>query len=418
MNDYINLFEQTIEEAYVGKSNILLEIEDQIGVMRNAIKIGQNMNSNPEVQKLNRLFEKQFGMDLFSLEIIPKDEIDAYTYSLSKSFDFGIKKNISKYVVGTQESGYKFKANNGICIIVAVSYGILKSNKFSNEEITAMFLHEIGHNFADCLNDAIHMVNRKLIKNYYNYLIWKGSCIFGRKYRKEVEDRMNKNKYTKAEKEKTTKFSSNSWIKKLIYVKYNFVSFAKETLYILTNKKAANMQIDQEVRDKQNDKMSKSLGRMEETFADKFAAVYGYAIPLTKGLFKLDPSVIESPAYKFVDKFNKDANDAIEKALINFYLFDMHPAEIQRANAMMNTLKNELDKEDIDPNVKKVLKGQISELDKYLKEMTTASKNDSEREAIRKAFYKTVSKEAPDGLCKELEQCIEDSLEAGLNKST
>ena len=418
MNNYINLFEQTIEEAYVGKSDTLLEIEDQIGVMRNAIKIGQNMNSNPEVQKLNRLFEKQFGMDIFSLDILPKDEIDAYTYPLTKSFDFGIKKNVSKYVVGTQESGYKFKANNGICIIVAISYGMIKGNHFSNEELTGIILHEIGHNFADCLNDALHVVNRKIVKNYYNYLIWKGSFIFGRKARKEIEDKMTKTRYDKAEKEKNARFSSNSWIKKLIYKKYNFVDFAKETLRILGSKKVAKIQIPQENRDKQNDKMSKSLGRMEETFADKFAAVYGYAVPLTKGLFKFDPSVVQSSAYKFVDKFNKGANDAVEQALTNYYLFDVHPADIQRANAMMNTLKTELDKEDIDPNIKKVLKGQISELDKYLKEMTTASKNDSEREVIRKAFYKTVSKEAPDGLCKELEQCIEDSLEAGLNKST
>ena len=61
-----------VNEAYIEKTPILLEIEKQIGKIR-AIYDSRykDINNSPEVVELNRLFEKQFGMDIFALHLIP-----------------------------------------------------------------------------------------------------------------------------------------------------------------------------------------------------------------------------------------------------------------------------------------------------------------------------------------------------------
>ena len=69
METLYNLFEQSIDEAYVGKTDTLKEIENQFAVIKSTIKAGQDINAKPEVQKLNRLVEKQFGMEIFSLRV-------------------------------------------------------------------------------------------------------------------------------------------------------------------------------------------------------------------------------------------------------------------------------------------------------------------------------------------------------------
>ena len=51
-----------INEAYVGKTETLLEIEDAVNKIRSNCKKFTDMNKSKEVQRLNRLFEKQFGM--------------------------------------------------------------------------------------------------------------------------------------------------------------------------------------------------------------------------------------------------------------------------------------------------------------------------------------------------------------------
>ena len=91
---------------------------------------------------------------------------------------------------------------------------ILKEN-VTPEELTGCLLHEIGHNFADCLDNTIRLANRKIIKDYYNYLIWKASVIFGRKYKKELEKNTSKYQTKEAEKQsKENKF--RGWIKGVI----------------------------------------------------------------------------------------------------------------------------------------------------------------------------------------------------------
>lgn len=418
MEKVYNLFEQTIDEAYVGKTDTLKEIENQFALVKDACKTSQDNNAKPEVQKLNRLIEKQFGMDIFSLRIDPKGTINAYTNVIASRFDIGLESDMRKLVVGSPDSGYRFKPNNNLCIVTTFYLGLLKVENITGEELTAILLHEIGHNFADCLDNQIRLANKKMIKSYYQWLIMKASIIFGRRYKKELEK--NTNEYERKNTEKINKGSKiKSWLKGLAALKYNFNSFCNTILtklvYVAFKPKELS-KAEVEKAEKQTG-IKKDPGRKNEVFADKFAAVYGYGMELTKGLYKMETN--NDKASKFIAKvFSDKINENFEMLCQDYFLYDVHPHLIQRANAVCHTLRAELEKEDLDPRVKDVLSKQLGELEGFIKQLTTAIKNEPERQAVRKAFYKAVNELSPDAVTKELEEEIEKELDEGLKKNS
>ena len=346
MEDYINLFEQSIDEAYIGKTDKLLEIEKQFDLIKNNIKNGQDINSRPEVQKLNRLVEEQFGMEIFSLRIESINEINAFTKVIGTKFDIALESKMKDLIIGSQESGYKFKANNHICMVTEFNLGLIKSPNVTSEGLTAILLHEIGHNFADCLDETIKIYNKKITKAYYNYLVWKASVIFGRKYKKQLK--VNTNAYESKQSQKQQKSSRiRGWIKGLISLKYNFKLFCGEILNRLIYAGFKPENISDKEKKKLEDKNNKNVDRRNEVFADKFAAVYGYGIALPKALYGMESSMSQTKAARFIDKvFGNTINDHFEELLQNYYLYDPHPHTIQRTNSCIRTLKDELEKED------------------------------------------------------------------------
>lgn len=407
----INL--QILDEAYVGKTPILIEAENQIGIIRNSIKRGQDINAKPEVQKFNRLMEKQFGMEIFALNIDQANEINGSTQVIGMNFDIALEQNVSKLVQGSQESGYRFKPNNGLCIIVNCFYGVFTSKEITNEEIMAMFLHEIGHNFADCIYEKIRIYNKKIVKDYYEYLIL--NCT-RRKAKKFIEENSNENAKKEA-KRSSKKNRLRGIIKLLAAKKYDFSAFCSGVFNRLFCKDVQSL-TNQGVNTKTMHKeMSTNLDRANELFADKFAGVYGYGPAQVSGLNKMDAH--KSSSEKFLDKFcnGKEINDSFTELIQQYYLYDVHPHNIQRANSILKSLKADLAKEDMDPKLKEVLKKQVEEIEKAIENMTTYYKNEDERTKIRKAFYKMVNEKTPDGITDELEDEIQDAFDDALKKN-
>ena len=64
-------FESVLLEAYFGKSENLAQIEQLIGEFRSKYSYFQDYKQTNEIYQINRLFEKQFGMDIFSLHVVP-----------------------------------------------------------------------------------------------------------------------------------------------------------------------------------------------------------------------------------------------------------------------------------------------------------------------------------------------------------
>ncbi len=116
-----------LSEAYIGKTDTLLEMENAIGKIRErALRKFTDINKSPEVLHFNRLMEKQFGMDCYALYIDQSDTINAYTEAVGARLDIALKDNISDWVEGDRQGGYRWKSGNQLCIMACIYLGMLK----------------------------------------------------------------------------------------------------------------------------------------------------------------------------------------------------------------------------------------------------------------------------------------------------
>lgn len=149
--------EEILQELYVGKIKELKEIESLIGKARSRYMgetyTGGMIIFSKEFEKINRLFEDLFGFKNFSLLIDGTSIINAYTRPIAYAIDIAPQFRLQKNLM-VSNTGFKYKKEAGYCCIVYITTGMLLNKAFSNAEIVAMILHEIGHNFQSVLNDT------------------------------------------------------------------------------------------------------------------------------------------------------------------------------------------------------------------------------------------------------------------------
>lgn len=141
-----------ITEVYFGKNKNLLEIEKCIGEIRKdmtRITIG-NTYKNDNLIRINRLIEEEFGFKNVAVMIDTNHYYNAYTFPVSNALDTG--KEWDKFII-KNNNGYKWKKEAEYSTIIVLFTGMLGDKRFTDGEITAILLHEIGHSFSNAMND-------------------------------------------------------------------------------------------------------------------------------------------------------------------------------------------------------------------------------------------------------------------------
>ena len=413
-----------LTEAYIGKTKTLLEIEEQIGVVRErALKKFTDINKSPEVLKLNRMFEKQFGMECFALYIAQEHQYNAGTMPIQRRFDIAFEKNISKYVEGDAINGFRFKEGNGFCVNVYLFYGVLEDEIFTNAEILAIILHEIGHNFADAVYDDIKYANinvmyTELILIIYmtiiNFIIFiatagaysdMNSIIYMNTLNNEYQKRKGKSKH---------KSILRGLFTGLFGIRNDLCSFISEIIVrIIYSKTYENYKLIVN-KDKQREYIKKNIGRQNEVIADKFAGIYGYGPEQVSALMKLESH--KSDAELFMEKipFLDKINNKYKILTLDINDYDVHPHDIQRAHEEIKLLKREINKADCDPKMKKVMQDQIDEIEDIINQSIKVRKNCTNYEKQKAAYYKLINNKYPDAITDELEEAIEKALDNAL----
>ena len=424
-----------VNEAYIGKTPILLEIEKQIGKIRAIYNTRyKDINNSPEVVELNRLFERQFGMDIFALHLIPQDVVNGYTTVFADTFDVAAEYDLADMVVADYTNGYRFREGNDFCILVTLYKGLFMAEELSDAEVVAVILHEIGHNFADCIYEDIRVANQNMMKAYREFLraslIIK--CVFAACTVVGIPlipliiagQKAQENKYMnkkRNEKEQKIQSKSPSWIKGIIQGIKSKVrdvdSFWTEVL-IRRHKAGMYKSYFRRLKGSGKDKVARgSLDRQNEVIADKFAGIYGYGPEQASCLYKMHN--MQSNASKFVDSISeaaRKANLAFEDVVKEGHLYDCHPHYIQRALEELKLLKRELEKDSLDPRAKKALLNNIAQLDAIIKEAIDANKSKDEHEKLQALYAAYVYDEMPDAVDQENEDKIEQALDAVLEK--
>ena len=433
-NSSINLNEAIdfINEAYIGKTDTLQQIEEQIGVIRGNLNRFQEFDRLPEVQKLNRLFEKQFGMGIFALHMIPENTINAFTQVIACNFDVYRRKDFNSYLIADRKDGYRFKSDNDFCVVAYVYYGLLNNPDVTDGEIVAIILHEIGHNFADFVDNHIKLANQYWMDTYIankimNIIIHVCTLhVFSaamdvvdlatsgyylnnkRKSRTEKRNQKERKRYVYSAIKGTTSAVKGFFsVCMNVLIKSNILFMGYVGLIMLFRKP---------FEDSLKDMTKRSDDRRNEIIADKFAAIYGYGPELGSALTKMtNYKMKDEEVIGKIPIFGKKINDYWEKLFVNINEFDCHPHEIQRINECIKTLEDELNRKDLDPKLKAVMLKQIREMKADIEATKqNINKNPDSVKAIYDAY---VANELPDATVKSIEDEINQELNDALNES-
>lgn len=420
---------QFVNEAYVGKTETLLQMEEQIGKIRMNLSRYDDFDSNPETQKLNRLFEKQFGMDVYALHMDPHKQINAFTRVLATNFDIAKNLKFSDWIVADRKDGYRFKPNNGFCINATIYYGLIAQPDLTDAEVLAILLHELGHNFADFLDNKIQIANRKMMIGYQQYLLQ--YCILisvfslgilalpafiaYKSQMKRFNNRENRNKEIKNQNNYNKFKGKMAGIAASISDKIDNISIAINRLNPLNYMYAKfAIYFRNLFKDEYTKAARESLDRRNEIIADKFAAVYGYGTELGSGLDKMGN--VKMGFEDILEKLPGGAkmNKLWNELFVDITEFDCHPHHIQRINECIKTLEDELKQQDMDPKMKNVIKQQIEDMKKLTKQI--ADKVKSNPEDAQAAYDAYVYNELPDATNEKIEKEIIDEYNKALEK--
>lgn len=423
----INLNEalEFVNEAYIGKTDTLQQIEDQINIIRGNLNRFQEFDRLPEVQKLNRLFEKQFGMNIFALHMVPDNIINAYTQVIACNFDVYKRKDLNSYLLADRKDGYRFKPGNDFCVVAYVYWGLLSNPDFTDGEILSIILHEIGHNFADFVDNNIRFANQCEMDIYVAVTIINiiinaislnplGVISNIKDLTKSVIDMNNARKSRIENKNKRApKRVISPTAKGTLSVVGGFFQVCANVL-LKTNVLFIGFVGLQKLfrapfEDSLKDQTKRSSDRRNEIIADKFAAIYGYGPELGSALKKFD--LVKSKDEEIIGKipiFGKKINDTWDKLYLDINEFDCHPHQIQRINECIKTLEDELNQKDMDPKLKAAIIKQIKEMKANIEDSKrTVNKNPMN---IKAAYDAYVANELPDATTKSIEDEINKEL--------
>lgn len=425
-----------VNEAYVGKSPTLLELEKAIGDLRKIIT-PTTCNNVPEILKINRLVEKQFGMKLYGLFMDSSSFANAYTYNIGSFYDYAINEPY-KFVTGSPSTGYRFTKDNKFTIVSYFSYGLLSDKSFTDAEMVAILLHEIGHNFADCIYNDLYIYNAKLIDEYKKSLVLaiKFSVFLSivtlgitlpltiklisqySDLKNETKKQTRKVKRARRRSERVKRFFES------IFAKRDDKTSTRNNVQNRRNPYAPQYynSIYDEYDDAYKDAVRKSADRKSEVFADKFAGVYGYATELMTALSKMDLAS-NNPFWKAAkkeargNKYYEDLNDSVSEALFKFGDLDCHPEVVQRVNSEITLLKKEYEKAEIDPAIKKEILGQINDLEKIIKTLTEQQDKMHNVDKAQALYNRKIKDNLPDAVDEEIEDAIDKALDKALEKN-
>lgn len=394
---------EALQEVYFGRE-ALAPMQKQITVIRDKLGLKQvttTTNLDPEILKFNRMIEKFFGFYSFALYIQPNHIPNAYAIPVDTYFTDDQKKKIRNSLT-TGASGFRYDPSMcKVSLIIAINQGLLENTEFTDEEIMATILHEIGHGFFEAVTDpdGSFTVAKKLV----NALSFALGC---------AKTNIKKGKTVTLDLIDKELSNIQGWLGNM---KINIARLA------LSVKNKIPM------KESMADNMTKNrLGYTNEKFADTFAAMFGYAIEVhtvDEKIFKYIydnikgvqtyPRIIET-----IKSYKLYLNDLVAYA---FNIQDVHPEELARVKTSIDYIKKELSKEALDPKIKMQLVEQLNQLNKLVEDYKNFPKDKDSMRILRLYHIKLYEKFGGDRREKDTDndalfQTIDDRYNAMMNR--
>lgn len=372
---------KVLNEIYFGKQPELLEMEKQIGKIRRKFeykKLFRNYNSCQETQDFNRMVENFFGFKTFSLLIDPNMiGYNAYTIPVSYRIDGKLSKN----AVIASKKGFKYRPEDKFCTVVCIYSGLMMDDRFTDAEILAVILHEIGHNFQTALTDNGGMMDI-VYKTLYvlqlpliiiqSFLMGPqgfrqlalGSNALGNKIYEAYNKACKEDKFFASAVQTVQNITGaiglglNSISHIVAYVQMIFNPIGTMIYSLIENIKGLIRRFNI------INILFLSHRYKHEKIADNFAAMYGYGAELTTALGKMEttsPNAIDDAIHNS-PIFGKLYDLVVLPSIIFISLFDEHPEYPARLKNQLNMLEYDLEKTDLDPKLRKQLQSDVKKI--------------------------------------------------------
>lgn len=141
-----------INEAYIGKDKIFLEMERCIHKVRNSgyssAFDSADVESDANWIRLKELLEEKFGFYSVNLIVEPLNVPQAMTIPVSCSLD-AIPFLYTR--LSANKKDIKYDKSFRFCTVILITTELLFDKNYTDGEILAILLHEVGHNFNEAV---------------------------------------------------------------------------------------------------------------------------------------------------------------------------------------------------------------------------------------------------------------------------
>ena len=337
-----------------------------------------------------------------------EDIYNAYAYPMNVG---SIKEvsAMSKNKVIETNTGYKFENKSGVQLIICLGFQLLKDISLSDEAVTAVLFHEIGHGFQQytgltvrksqiysiygefmgSLKNLVYTICNfnisaaigMVISIVYNLFTGFGFLKSRKSYKDDLKKSSDKtidnikisqdNNDAKRAKGMHIKFFAGviSLIQEAIATIFTYIPIPGVSSFIITVVSDPLILVDLIFRGDYYQRL-----KTNEKFADSFATKYGLGQDLSKFMQVLYNNDFDNatkiPLLRSIEQFN------MYGAIVMLSLVEAHPGNIARVKNMKDTLQNELvNNKDLPQSMRLKIQNELDEIDSTYKEMTDVSYN-------------------------------------------
>ena len=362
-----------VNETYFGKSKELEIIEKSFD---KAIQSKNKIDAS-SLGIVAKQLQKKFGFDNVSIGIDKSPGLNAYTY-----IDIA---DIKKMKIKTSE-GYKALPGNTCSILVVFSPAML-SGVLSGKELTAITLHEIGHQFAS--KRILNSSSLRYMASYIRGLSELDKIIrIASQETNSIADMFMMIRRVISKLTEDAVFAIKYVINTLILLKDILKTPTLKDTYNLIGDSTKSNRIMNYIKNFDKVKKPIKVHDLEEEMADSFATIYGYGPELASALTKIEASDIDEEFDPYDNSFYNLYIYIPIYTLLSYICTSDSGIAIQtsrRVYAQLLTLRKEMNDIKTDAKTKKRILADIDELEKVYGKYIDERIEATERNKVKSA---------------------------------
>ena len=337
--------------------------------------------------------EREFGLDSFSFVIKNDPTLNMYTYPIFFKANRKPKDNVE-----ITKTGYKFKKDIDMSIIIGCTTGFILNEKYSDEQIFAAVLHEVGHNFQEYLNGNVHSLHSaiglvQIISDIINLLSGNIMVVQNLKTYLFNSDPSHRalskwfNSVT-SDTDRNNIYSYFNFVRGILQLPSNLLAdVILVPLYPVLKILSGYVSI--------LNKMSlvgavvATHGYLGEVIADNFASYYGFGEALATALDQMESGFL-SAKLQHIPLIGHIYNFMMLPGDLLLSLGDVHPSNAARAYDVLQSMKYDLQDPSLSPELKKKLATEIEHYEKTMNKIYDDKSRIQNAQVIQGIFDKAI----------------------------